>query len=200
MIAPDRARRAGLDYLALGDWHGSVSVDQRTDYCGTPEPDRFKHDAPGTALLVTMAGSSSIPDIQALPTATFAWRSLDLHLLEGDAPEVALNSLLPALRERRNSLIRVVATGHTRLAARVALGAAIERAIPDFAFLELEQDGLATECELEDLDQIDRAGALREAANALLDESTDERRPLSEREIARAALMRLYSYTQAITP
>lgn len=200
VIAPDRARRAGLDYLALGDWHGSVSVDQRTHYCGTPEPDRFKHDAPGTALLVTMAGSSSIPDIQALPTATFAWRNLDLHFLDGDAPEVALNPLLPALRERRNSLIRVVATGHTRLATRAALVAAIERAIPDFAFLELAQDGLVTECELEDLDQIDRGGALREAANALLAESMDERRPLSEREVAQAALMRLYSYTQAITP
>ncbi len=200
VIAPDRARRAGLDYLALGDWHGMVSVDPRTHYCGTPEPDRFKHDAPGTALLVTIAGSSSVPDVQALPTATFTWRSLDLHLLEGDAPEIALNSLLPALRERRNSLLRVVASGHTRLAARAELVAAVERAAPDFAFLELDQDALVTECELEDLDQIDRGGALREAANALLAEATDERRPLSEREIARAALMRLYSYTQAITP
>jgi len=93
----------------------------------------------------------------------------------------------------------VVASGHTRLAARAELVAEVERAAPDFAFLELAHDGLATECELEDLDQIDRGGALREAANALLAESTDERRPLSEREIARAALMRLYSYTQAIT-
>lgn len=200
VIAPDRARRAGLDYLALGDWHGMVGLDPRTHYCGTPEPDRFKHDAPGTALLVTIAGSSSIPDIRALPTATFTWRSLDLHLLEGDAPEVALNSLLPALRERRNSLLRVVASGHTRLAARAELVAAVERAAPHFAFLELDQYGLATECQLEDLNQIDRGGALREAANALLAESTDERRPMSEREIARGALMRLYSYTQAISP
>ncbi|QFI70642.1 DNA double-strand break repair protein Mre11 (plasmid) [Sinorhizobium alkalisoli] len=200
VIAPDRARRARLDYLALGDWHGMVSVDPRTHYCGTPEPDRFKHEAPGTALLVTIPGPSMLPKIQALPTATFAWRSLDLHLLEGDTPEVALHSLLPALRERRNSLIRLVASGHIRLAARTELFAAVDRAVPDFAFLELDQDGLVTECELEDLDQIDRGGALREAANALLAESTDERRPLSEREIARAALMRLYSYTQAITP
>lgn len=200
VIAPDRARRAGLDYLALGDWHGSVSVDRRTYYSGTPEPDRFKHDAPGTALLVTIAGPLSLPEIRALPTATFAWRNLDLHLLEGEAPDRALNSLLPALRERRNSLIRLAATGHTRLAARAELVDAVQRAVPDFAFLELDQDGLVTECELEDLNQIDRGGALREAANALLAESTDERRPLSEREIARAALMRLYSYTQAITP
>lgn len=200
VIAPDRARRAGLDYLALGDWHGAVGVDQQTHYCGTPEPDRFKHDAPGTALLVSLAGSFIEPEIQVLPTASFVWRSLDLHLLEGEAPEPALNSLLPSSRERRNSLIRVVATGHSRLVARAELGAAIERAVPDFAFLELDQTGLATECEVEDLDQIDRSGALREAANALLLEATDERRASSEREIARAALVRLYSYTQAIAP
>ncbi|MGR9244067.1 metallophosphoesterase family protein (plasmid) [Rhizobium leguminosarum] len=199
VIAPDRARRAGLDYLALGDWHGAVGVDQRTHYCGTPEPDRFKHDAPGAALLVSL-GSSIEPEIQALPTASFVWRSLDLHLLEGDAPEPALNSLLPGLRERRNSLIRVVATGHSRLAARAELVAAIDRVVPDFAFLELDQTGLTTECEVEDLDQIDRSGALREAANALLVEAADERRASSEREIARAALVRLYSYTQAIAP
>src|SRR5690606_17806357 len=52
VIAPDRARRAVLDYLALGDWHGAVGIDARTRYSGTPEPDRFKHDRPGEALLV----------------------------------------------------------------------------------------------------------------------------------------------------
>ncbi|MBV1695991.1 MAG: metallophosphoesterase, partial [Hyphomicrobiales bacterium] len=31
-IAIDRARRAGLDYLALGDWHGAVGIDERTWY------------------------------------------------------------------------------------------------------------------------------------------------------------------------
>src|SRR5690606_25398182 len=36
VIAPDRARRAGLSYLALGDWHGGVEIDPRTRYSGTP--------------------------------------------------------------------------------------------------------------------------------------------------------------------
>src|SRR5690606_10961405 len=49
VIAPDRAGRAGLDYLALGDWHGQIRVNERTWYSGTPEPDRFKHNAPGRA-------------------------------------------------------------------------------------------------------------------------------------------------------
>jgi hypothetical protein len=46
-IAPDRAQRSNLDYLALGDWHGTLRVDARTWYSGTPETDRFQRDEPG---------------------------------------------------------------------------------------------------------------------------------------------------------
>ena len=50
VIAPDRARRAGLDYLALGDWHGQIRIDARSWYSGTPEQDSFKHAQGGRAL------------------------------------------------------------------------------------------------------------------------------------------------------
>lgn len=38
VIAPNRAQRAGLDYLALGDWHGQVGVNTRTFIAGRPSP------------------------------------------------------------------------------------------------------------------------------------------------------------------
>lgn len=199
VITPDRARRAGLDYLALGDWHGALEVDARTWYSGAPEQDRFKHDRSGEALLVSIAGPSAVPQIESLTTATFSWRRLDLHLLDGDEPEAAIESLLPQLRDRRQSLARVVATGRCGLAGRTALAAAIDRAAPDFAFLELDEDGLATDCEVGDLDRIDRGGALREAADALLAEADDESRSAADRGIARAALVRLYSYAQTVS-
>lgn len=200
VIAPDRARRAGLAYLALGDWHGAVEVDPRTRYSGTPEPDRFKHEAPGTALLVSLAGASALPEVTALPTASFAWRDLDLHLLEGDDPLSALAAVLPEARARRQTLARLIATGRTRLAGQAALAGAVTAAAPDFAFLELVESGLVTACEADDLDLIDRGGALREAANALLAEAGDASRSAAEREVARAALARLYSYAQGAAP
>ncbi|MYZ49125.1 metallophosphoesterase family protein [Propylenella binzhouense] len=200
VIAPDRARRAGLAYLALGDWHGALEVEPRTRYSGTPEPDRFKHERPGEALLVSIAGPSALPEVTPLPMASFAWRRLDLHLLDGDDPAPALEGLLPEARHRRQTLARVAAAGRSNLAGRAALTAAIERAKPDFAFLELDDTGLATACEAGDLDGIDRAGALREAANALLAEAGDESRSAGEREIARAALARLFFYAQAVAP
>lgn len=200
VIAPDRAKRAGLDYLALGDWHGAIEVDPRTHYSGTPEPDRFKHDRPGSALLVNIAGPSALPEVMSLETASFAWRTLDMHLFEADDPVPALQALLPEPRQRRQTLARVVAAGRCRLPGRTALAEAVAGAMPDFAFLELDDTGLTTECEVEDLDLIDRAGALREAANALLAEAGDVNRSATDREVARAALARLYSYAQKVAP
>lgn len=200
VIAPDRARRAGLSYLALGDWHGALEIDPRTRYSGTPEPDRFKHGRPGEAVLVSIDGASALPEVTPFSTASFAWHSLDLHLLDDSNPVAALEVLLPDARHRRQTLARVIATGRSGMAGRTALAAAIDNAAPDFAFLELDDTALTTECEVEDLDQIDRAGALREAANVLLAEARDESRSATEREIARAALARLYSYAQVIAP
>lgn len=199
VIAPDRARRAGLDYLALGDWHGALAIDPRTHYCGTPEQDRFKHDRSGTALLVEIAAAGAVPEVTALPTASFAWRTLDLHLLAGDDPDAGLEALLPDLRDRRQTLAKVVASGRIGLAARTALRFAIGRAAPDFAWLDIDDAQLAMECDVADLDQIDRAGALREAADALLAESVDANRSSAERAIAAAALARLYSYAQQVS-
>jgi len=200
VIAPDRARRAGLDYLALGDWHGRISVDARTHYCGTPEPDRFKHDKPGQALLVAIAAPGATPEVEPLETQNFAWLSLPLHLLDADDPAGSLAALLPEPRNRRQTLARIIASGRSRLAGRTALAAAVAQAAPDFAFLDLDDSVLTTDCEAGDLDIIDRAGALREAADALLAEADDEARSVSDRDIARAALARLFSYAETIAP
>lgn len=196
VIAPDRARRAGLSYLALGDWHGGLAIDPRTRYSGTPEPDRFKHDRPGEALLVSIEGVSALPDVTTLETGSFSWRTVALDLLDGDDAVARMEALLPEARLRRHALVTLVAGGRARLDARTALGLAVENARPDFAHLDYDDSQLATECEAGDLDAIDRAGALREAADALLAETGDASRSTEEREIARAALGRLYAYAQ----
>ncbi|TIU30872.1 MAG: DNA repair exonuclease, partial [Mesorhizobium sp.] len=187
VIAPDRATKAGLDYLALGDWHGPVTINERSRYSGAPEPDRFKHDTPGQALVVSIAGPGAVPEIVAVETASFSWKTAPLHLLSGDDSAAAFEALLPPAHLRRQTLLRIAASGRVRLSGRTILQAAIAVAAPDFAYLELDGDGLATDCESGDLDRIDRSGALREAAQALLDESSDETRSAVERDISREA-------------
>jgi len=76
-IAADRAARARLDYLALGDWHGCKRINERCWYSGTPEPDRFKSNDAGQALLVSFGASGpprQPPQVQPLPTAQFRWQ------------------------------------------------------------------------------------------------------------------------------
>jgi DNA repair exonuclease SbcCD nuclease subunit len=198
VISPDRAKRAGLDYLALGDWHGAVSVNERTYYSGTPEPDRFKHDKPGQALLVSVAGQGALPEVRSLETGSFLWRDIPIHLLSTEDATRTLETLFPTEPKRRQILLRIIASGRTSIAGRTALASTLEHVAPEFAYLELEDGTLETECENDDLDRIDRAGALREAAEALLAESSDEKRSLAERDTARAALIRLFSYCEKI--
>jgi DNA repair exonuclease SbcCD nuclease subunit len=198
IIAPDRAARSGLDYLALGDWHGQMQINSRSWYSGAPEQDRFKHDGPGRALLVSLAGPSAVPEVLAVETGSFDWRTLPLELISGDDAAAALSERLPSGSLRRQVLLRVVASGRLRPQARAVLDAAVAAAAPEFAHLLLDTDALATDCDSEDLDAIDRAGALRHAADRLLAESLDESRASSERQAARDALVRLFSYCEAM--
>ncbi len=81
-LSPTRAASAGLDYLALGDWHGAQQVAPKTWYSGTPEPDRFMDNDPGFALLVEVNAGAE-PRIQRIATAQFAWikRTVDVSRL-----------------------------------------------------------------------------------------------------------------------
>ncbi len=73
-IGAKRAERAKLDYLALGDWHGCKQIDDRTWYSGTPEPDRFKGNQPGYALLVEIDAPGAAPRVTRLETGQFKWQ------------------------------------------------------------------------------------------------------------------------------
>lgn len=64
-IAADRSVSAALDYLALGDWHGLKEINERTWYSGTPEPERFRNNQPGFALLVTVSEPGALPQVEA---------------------------------------------------------------------------------------------------------------------------------------
>ena len=80
-IPPDRAARSGLDCRAPGDWHGQMQVTPATWYSGTPEPEGFKQDAPGGALLVTQEGPAQVTPVE---TAQFRWMRPALDLLPGE--------------------------------------------------------------------------------------------------------------------
>lgn len=82
LIAPDRAKKAGLSYLALGDWHGTKAISTNTWYAGTPEPDGFDQADSGQALLVDLDAAD--PVVTPHPTASYHWWKEKATLQNGD--------------------------------------------------------------------------------------------------------------------
>jgi hypothetical protein len=195
IIPPDRAARSGLDYLALGDWHGQMQVAPGTWYSGTPEPDGFKHDRAASALLVALDGGP--PQVTPVETGLFRWLSPGLDLLPGDDVALRLTAALPQAR-LRDHLIRLSATGRLPMSDHAALMAQVDRIAPDFGWFRADLSALSIEALPEDLDQIDRAGALRQAAETLLAEAADPALSGADRATAAAALSRLYALSQQV--
>lgn len=195
IIAPDRAERAGLDYLALGDWHGWTAFGPRTLYPGTPEPDRFREGS-GHAAAVSIGGRGVVPEIRQLPVAQFHWREEDLDVSAEPDADAALAVAVPADAARRDVLLSVRLSGAVRPEARADWTRAADDLRLSLAELRLDDSTLQTLMEADDLDLIDRQGALREAANALKAASADDTQTAEDRAVAARALDLLFTWTQ----
>ena len=138
-IAMDRPESARLDYLALGDWHGTKIVGPRLAYSGTPEPDRFKANDSGQALLVDIPAVGAIPQITPVSTAQFRWRGIAAELqVESDAD--LLMGQLQALQS--NEVIDLTITGRVSLAMQNRLLDAIGQAEASARHLQADRSGL----------------------------------------------------------
>ncbi|AXI45847.1 DNA repair exonuclease [Sulfitobacter sp. SK012] len=191
VIAPDRAKQSGLHYLALGDWHGQISINERTWYSGTPEPDRFKHSEPGKALVVEIKGPGAIPVVQPLETGSFNWQKQAMHILSGEDVGKQLDDILPEVSLRRSTLLQIVVEGRIRIPDRLDLDEEIRKVAPDFALFEARSEALASEYEVSDLDVIDQAGALRQAAEGLMREAEADSDPHG---VSASALSMLFTF------
>ncbi len=189
-ISAERAEAARLDYLALGDWHGTRRINERTWYAGTPESDRFTSSDPGNVLLVSIDGPSQIPNIETVKVGTFIWLSerADLH---SSADIAALDERIASLTPIPDTyLLSLTISGALDLARRTELGAIIEKWGALLRALRIDEQGLVAEPSDDDLDRIDRSGFVREAMERLRARARDNSD--MEQAVAQAALIRLY--------
>jgi DNA repair exonuclease SbcCD nuclease subunit len=138
-LAPDRAERARLDYLALGDWHGCKRIDERTWYSGTPEPDRFKANDAGHALLVGMDVPGVAPQVERVRTAQFVWQRIEAVLHVGTDVD-ALIEQLEALGA--HDVVDVSVQGSIDGVGELRLNAALNQAEARVRHLGVERSGL----------------------------------------------------------
>lgn len=190
-IAHDRADRARLDYLALGDWHGTIEIAPRTWYAGTPEPDRHKENDPGNVLIVTLDGPGAPPRIDRVPVSGHTWHRIE-HRLADEADLAGLEAVLgglPAPHDKR--VVSLILEGTISLAGWHRLDTMLERWRGRLRALRDDRAALRPEPTADDLDGIDQQGFVREAIDALKRRADDPADP--EAATARDALRLVYS-------
>jgi DNA repair exonuclease SbcCD nuclease subunit len=187
-IHPERSSRARLDYLALGDWHGTLEIAPRTWYAGTPEPDRFRANDAGNVLLVELDQPGQPPAITRLATARHGWRQLDLDLTGVTDLASAVEGLLADAAGREHALVQLTMTGVIDLAGRTAVEAALERLAAEVCHLEL-RDRLLAEPSERDFLALAGSAVVGTVARELAALAADDP---AQREIAALALRLLY--------
>lgn len=188
-ISDMRSDTAKLDFLALGDWHGTLEIAPRTWYCGTPEPDRFRNNNCGNVLILTLSERGQSPSIETIPVAQYSWKQFD-YTVSGNEDVFALDEVLKSELEAERMVVSLTLRGAIDLAVRRQIEEIIEKHRARFHFLKVEDDELVATPSNQDLDGIDTMGFVRSAIDKLLTKANDPSN--SESETARAALQKLY--------
>jgi len=199
-VAPTRAETARLAYLAMGDWHRQVKINDRIWYSGTPEPDQFRLPPGsterrcngGSVLLVDIPGPRALPAVSTLDVGRYRWHRVSKTITE-DSHIDLLEAELRALDKDLSSVVldlditgTVSLAGRKRFEDRIiqGVGAAV-------CAMRVQDSGLGFEPSEEDMDDIDRAGFVRVAADRLKTMTNDRSDP-ERAHLASLALRRLY--------
>ena len=189
-IDPTRPQLARLDYLALGDWHGELQVNERCWYSGTPETDSFQTRGRGTALLVEIDGPNELPQVTPLSTGQYRWESLNERVEVLEDVSLLDHKLRNLSGDLNHTLVDLRLSGALSLADLLHFEERIvEGAAAALYHLRIDREQLFPEPTDDDLDSIDPGGIVRAAADRL--RATIEARG-SDADLARAALHRLY--------
>ncbi|MGD9827642.1 MAG: exonuclease SbcCD subunit D [Hyphomicrobiaceae bacterium] len=192
-IAQDRPERAGLAYLALGDWHGARQIGPRVWYSGTPEPDRYVRNEPGHALVVRLASPSAAPEVERVATAEFHWSQRAVQLdsladIEAVAVEVAALGAAS-----RSHLLALELAGQLSLAEHSALEARLEALAAELFWLEHDAADLHVAADGADEAMIG-GGVIGEVAARLRAVAAAD--DAQARAVAELALRKLYGYAR----
>ncbi len=163
-IAPDRTQLANLDYLALGDWHGTKQINARTWYSGTPEPERFRNNDAGYVLVVDLPEPGATPDVRRHDTARFRWHQWRENL---SVPS-DLDRLIARMQELPEaSVLDLRLEGAITLEGLQRLSHGISLAEARFRSVCCDRSGLQLEPTEEDIAALHADGYLGEAIEEL---------------------------------
>ncbi len=165
-ISDTRADSARLDYLALGDWHGTLEIAPRTWYAGAPEPDRFRSNDPGNVLLVELSDPGESPRVEKIRVGRFRWEQFAFALADAASIDV-LDDRIGALPDPADTLLRLRLTGALDLGARGQLDDVMERWRARLHHLGVDDADLVARPSADDIAAIGACGFVRDAIDTL---------------------------------
>jgi len=190
-IDPRRPERAGLGYLALGDWHRTMQVGPAIWYSGTPEPDRAGSQEVGQALVVDIAGPGAPAKVTAHNVGAFRWLTREEHL--ADPTELDdLETRLRASPDLSHTIFRVFLKGALPLAGLAELDRRLQGLEAAVFHLDVDRLGLLVRPTAADLEAIDFGGVLRHVADRLMLMAADDANGPGEKRRAEEALVQLF--------
>ena len=117
-LAPDRAKRAGLSYLALGDWHGVARVSRMTR--GTParrSPINIPTTSRATCFRSCVDGAK-LATVEKLRSSEFTWVGMDRAIHSVADLATVERDLEASALSLGKTLVRLTLTGHLSLTER----------------------------------------------------------------------------------
>jgi len=111
-LDPAHVEHAGLDYLALGHWHGTRLIDAedgrcRIAYSGTPEQTSYGEVDAGNVLLVEIEEKGSLPKVEVIRSGQLIWRNERVEFVEDEN----LDRLRRLLETANSDLLRLEISG-----------------------------------------------------------------------------------------
>lgn len=182
-IAAGRAARARLDYLALGDWHGTRQIDAHTWYAGTPESDRFRANASGQVLRVALGAPGTPPQVSALASGRYRWHDSAATLQVASDLDLLLAQLAGY---GADDVVQLAVSGRCDLAGHRRLQQAVEQARGRARSLLADLSALQLEPTLDDIEALAADGYINEVIGEL--QAAQHGADLARAEAARDAL------------
>lgn len=192
----DRLPIGEIDYIALGDWHGTKQVGTKAWYSGTPEIDHFpkgEDNQPGQTLLVkTQRGEN--PIVEVVSTGRLNWQETAFDFSNDDSIDQFSRQMSELFGQRTNEdLLKLTLTGSLGIEATSQLEALLESFEARLLRLKLKNNTAIAPSEIE-LDQLTRSTfdpLISSVAQQLVD--LDNQPDGESAAIASLALRMLYS-------
>jgi len=195
LIDLERLPEEEIDYIALGDWHGTKQVNTEAWFSGTPELDRFPKGGeydPGNILVVEVRRGGA-PQVTRSRTANLEWSELTFDFADDAALGELEDRLADLLGKRANhNLLQLTLTGSIGIEASDRLERILESLEARLLLLKLIDQTLIapTEEEIRALTLRESDPLIAAVAGRLVEMSAGDD---EEAAIARIALRELHA-------